>query len=127
MSVIRRHGLVFALIGDPDGDLWCEVRRERDSAVVVSSAYDGTTDEFSDSVDEWIDDFITERVDEMELETCVSCNGQRAVPEPDLDDEPLSGLALIGYRFDLCMPCAAHLVATNPWFLRHFGVDACRE
>lgn len=123
MSVIRRHGLVFALIGDPDGDMWCEVRRQRDNAVVVSSAFDGTPDVFADSVDEWIDDWVTERVNEWEIDTCVACGGHRLQPEPEPDDEPLTGSALIEYRFDLCPPCAAHLIATNPWMLRRFGAD----
>ena len=127
MCVIRRHGLVFALIGEPDGAMWSEVRRERDHAVIVSGPFDGSPEEYAEGVDDWIDDWVTERVNEWPVDTCNACGGQRHQPEPESDDEPLTGTALIEYRFDLCPPCTSHLIATNPWILRRFGVDAYQD
>lgn len=56
MTVIRRDGLVFALVAEPDDDLWIEVWRERDGASVVGGSFDGRAGDFADAVEEWFDE-----------------------------------------------------------------------
>jgi len=118
MSTIQRHGLTFALIGDPDGPLWFEIRRIQDQVVVVSRPFDAEAAEFANQVDGWLDEFVRQCVDEMPLQVCDGCGGHQVAHDTDDDLTPQQ---LIEYRLDLCSNCARHLMTTNPWVCRVYG------
>lgn len=125
MCRISQHGLVFSLIADPSEALWIEIRREADQAVVQSAAYRGTVAGFEDAVTEWIDRFVTNAVNELELEECLACGGRRR----DLGDieRDLTPTEVIEARFRLCPPCSHHLVASNSWIARVYAADYCDD
>lgn len=63
MTVIRRHGLVVALVAEPSDDLWIEIWRERDGVSILGAPFDAAADELSAAVDEWFDDHGAELVE----------------------------------------------------------------
>lgn len=54
MTIVRRGGLVFALVAEPSDDLWIEIWKERDGETVVSGRYEGEAIDFIDAVDAWL-------------------------------------------------------------------------
>ncbi|MEY4338494.1 MAG: hypothetical protein RLZ14_344 [Actinomycetota bacterium] len=120
MSRATRHGLTFTLFPSPDDDLWMEIVRDHDGAILHCEKFDGADGDFHRAVESWFDDIITEVVNEMDFEACQGCGGRRSARMYDEDGCVLIEDEVMGveWRWDLCTPCAQHLIRTNPWVLK---------
>lgn len=119
MSRTTRHGVTFTLFPSPDDDLWLEIVRNHDGAVLSCDRFNGADADFHAAVESWFDDIVAGVVNEMDIEACQACNGRRP---SHFDEEGClvleSDVAGVEWRFDLCTPCAEHLIRTNPWVLK---------
>ncbi len=114
MSTIRRHGVAFHLIPTPGSDLWLEVIREADGVVLVSTAFDGDSDDLAPAVDAWFEDLALKTISKIDIPTCRSCNSRRREVERDEDYRIQPGF-LTEWMFELCHPCATQFEHANPW------------
>lgn len=115
MSTIRRHGVAFHLIPTPGDDLWLEVIRESDGAVLVNEVFRGEGEaEFAPAVEEWFDDIVRGQVDQIDIPRCRVCDCRRR-ELPRSDSGHLLAEAVVEWEFDLCPACASHLEQSVPW------------
>jgi hypothetical protein len=56
VTIVRRGGLVFALVSEPSDDLWIEIWNDRDGETVVSGRFEGEAVDFIDAVDAWFEE-----------------------------------------------------------------------
>jgi len=113
MALSRRHGFTFHLYYDPEGDLWFEVHRDRDDAVVEFSKVPDAGLTTEEVVDHWITNQLEDQFSDITLRKCRACG--RACQEPRYIDNEMDPRDEIAWRFDLCPTCADRLRSQHPW------------